>query len=55
MHISGKGEDSSKLYEMADHFVSTLRRQVFAKTKIRKSMTITTAITSWTKRPALCP
>ena len=30
--ISGKGEDSSKLYEMADHFVSTLRRQVFAKT-----------------------
>ena len=31
--ISGKGEDSSKLYEMADHFVSTLRRQVFAKTE----------------------
>ena len=30
--ISGKGDDSSKLYEMADHFVSTLRRQVFAKT-----------------------
>ena len=30
--ISGKGEESSKLYEMADHFVSTLRRQVFAKT-----------------------
>ena len=30
--ISGKGEDSSKLYEMADQFVSTLRRQVFAKT-----------------------
>ena len=30
--ISGKGEDSSKLYEMADAFVSTLRRQVFAKT-----------------------
>ena len=30
--ISGKGEDSSKLYEMADHFVSGLRRQVFAKT-----------------------
>ena len=30
--ISGKGEDSSKLYEMADHFVSTLRKQVFAKT-----------------------
>ena len=30
--ISGKGEDSSKLYEMADYFVSTLRCQVFAKT-----------------------
>ena len=30
--ISGKGENSSKLYEMADYFVSTLRRQVFAKT-----------------------
>ena len=30
--ISGKGENSSKLYEMADSFVSTLRRQVFAKT-----------------------
>ena len=31
--ISGKGEDSSKLYEMADHFVSGLRKQVFAKTE----------------------
>ena len=30
--ISGTGEDSSKLYEMADHLVSTLRKQVFAKT-----------------------
>ena len=30
--ISGKGENSSKLYEMADCFVSTLRKQVFAKT-----------------------
>ena len=30
--ISGKGEDSSKLYEMADSFVSSLRKQVFAKT-----------------------
>ena len=30
--ISGKGENSSKLYEMADYFVSTLRKQVFAKT-----------------------
>ena len=31
--ISGQGEASSKLYEMADYFVSTLRRQVFAKTE----------------------
>ncbi len=31
--ISGKGEDSSKLYEMADYFVSTLHRQVFARTE----------------------
>jgi len=31
--ISGKGEESSKLYEMADHFVSTLRKKVFAKTE----------------------
>ena len=30
--ISGKGEDSSKLYEMADMFVRSLRKQVFAKT-----------------------
>jgi len=30
--ISGKGEDSSKLYEMADVFVRGLRKQVFAKT-----------------------
>ncbi|MDO5401571.1 MAG: preprotein translocase subunit SecA [Eubacteriales bacterium] len=30
--ISGRGEDSSQLYEMADRFVSSLRRQVFAKT-----------------------
>ena len=30
--ISGKGEESSKLYEMADMFVSGLRKQVFAKT-----------------------
>ena len=34
--ISGKGEDSSKLYEMADYFVSTLRRQVFAKTEAKE-------------------
>ena len=31
--ISGKGEDSSKLYQMADYFVSTLKKQVFAKTE----------------------
>ena len=31
--ISGKGEDSSKLYEMADQFVAGLRRKVFAKTE----------------------
>ena len=30
--ISGKGEDSSKLYELADSFVAGLRKQVFAKT-----------------------
>ncbi len=30
--ISGKGEDSSKLYEMADQFVAGLKKQVFAKT-----------------------
>ncbi len=31
--ISGKGEASSKLYMMADNLVSTLRKQVFAKTE----------------------
>ena len=31
--ISGKGENSSKLYEMADSFVASLRRKVFAKTE----------------------
>ena len=35
--ISGKGEDSSKLYEMADYFVSSLRRQVFAKTEDKEA------------------
>ena len=35
--ISGKGEESSKLYEMADYFVSTLRKQVFAKTDDKQS------------------
>ena len=34
--ISGKGEDSSKLYEMADYFVSTLKKQVFAKTEAKE-------------------
>ncbi|MBQ3000733.1 MAG: preprotein translocase subunit SecA [Oscillospiraceae bacterium] len=31
--ISGKGEESSQLYTMADNFVSGLRKQVFAKTE----------------------
>ena len=35
--ISGKGEESSKLYEMADYFVSTLRKRVFAKTEDKES------------------
>ena len=30
--ISGKGEDSSQLYTLADSFVAGLRKQVFAKT-----------------------
>ena len=30
--ISGKGEESTKLYEMADRFVSGLRKKVFATT-----------------------
>ena len=30
--ISGKGEESSQLYEAADRFVATLRKKVFAKT-----------------------
>ena len=30
--ISGKGEESSKLYEMADYFVSRLKKQVFSTT-----------------------
>ncbi len=34
--ISGKGEDSSKLYQMADYFVSTLKKQVFAKTEAKE-------------------
>ena len=35
--ISGKGEESSKLYEMADYLVSTLRKKVFAKTEGKES------------------
>ena len=31
--ISGKGEDSSVLYQRADSFVATLKKQVFAKTE----------------------
>ena len=31
--ISGKGEESSELYEMADVFVAGLKRKVFAKTE----------------------
>ena len=31
--ISGKGEDSSKLYEMADMLVSGMKKMVFAKTE----------------------
>ncbi len=30
--ISGKGENSSKLYEMADQLVASMKKQVFAKT-----------------------
>ncbi len=36
--ISGKGEESTKLYEMADYFVSTLRRQIFAKTDEKQEL-----------------
>ena len=36
--ISGQGEASSKLYEMADRFVSTLRKQVFAKTDEKEEL-----------------
>ncbi len=36
--ISGKGEDSSKLYEMADSLVATMRKKVFAKTDEKESM-----------------
>ncbi len=36
--ISGQGEKSSQLYEMADQFVLTLRKQVFAKTNEKEQM-----------------
>ena len=35
--ISGKGEESSKMYEMADYFVSTLSKIVFAKTEDKEA------------------
>ena len=34
--ISGKGEDSSKLYEMTDQLVAGFRKQVFAKTDAKE-------------------
>ena len=36
--ISGRGEESSHLYEMADRLVSTLRKQVFAKTDEKEQL-----------------
>ncbi len=36
--ISGQGEDSSKLYEMADHLVSTMKKMVFAKTDEKEEL-----------------
>ena len=36
--ISGKGEASTKLYEMADFFVSRLRKKVFAKTDEKEEL-----------------
>ncbi len=36
--ISGKGDDSSKLYEMADYLVSRMKKQVFTKTDSKESM-----------------
>ena len=35
--ISGKGDDSSKLYEMADFLVSRMKKRVFAKTDSKES------------------
>ncbi len=36
--ISGKGEDSSQLYELADKFVAGLRKLVFAKTDEKEAI-----------------
>ena len=36
--ISGKGDDSSKLYEMTDFLVSRMKKQVFAKTDSKEAM-----------------
>ena len=35
--ISGKGDDSSKLYEMADFFVSRLRRKIYSTTDSKEN------------------
>ena len=50
--ISGQGEESTKLYEMADHFVSTpdASRSSPRPTRRRIHDDWTTATTSWTKR-----
>ncbi|MCI8524709.1 MAG: preprotein translocase subunit SecA [Oscillospiraceae bacterium] len=36
--ISGKGDDSSKLYEMADFLVSRMKKQVFASTDSKEAI-----------------
>ena len=36
--ISGKGDDSSKLYEMADYLVSRMKKRVFTKTDSKEAM-----------------
>ncbi len=36
--ISGKGDDSSKLYEMADFLVSRMKKQVFTRTDSKEAM-----------------
>ncbi len=51
--ISGKGEESSKLYEMADYFVSRLKTQVFSTTDEQGvAGSVLTAITLSMKRTA---